>query len=104
MSFLKFERMITPVFIQIMFWVGFLGSFIAGLGLIGYGIISSSGGFLEILIGIGVLFVGPLMVRIYCELLIVVFKMHGSLLDIRSSISNGPDEGVRSFEGEEEVI
>jgi len=104
MSFLKFEKMITPVFIQIMFWVGFLGSLISGLSMIGYGVISKSGGFLEVFMGLGIIVIGPLLVRIYCEMLIVIFKMHGSLLDIRDSISSEPNEEIPSLKGEEKAI
>src|SRR5690625_3595409 len=79
--------MITPIFIQIFFWIGFLGSIFGGFGLIGFGIIAKSGGFLHIGAGIGSLFIGPLIVRVYCEMLIVVFKIQGALLDIRDTLS-----------------
>jgi len=85
-KFLKFEKMITPIFIQIFFWLGFIGSIISGFGMIGYGIISSSGGFIEVLIGLFSLFIGPIIIRVYCEMLIVLFKMQGALIDIRDSL------------------
>jgi len=86
-KYLKFEKMITPIFIQIIFWLSFLSSIIAGFFMIGYGIISSSGGFIEIITGLLCLFLGPIIVRIYCEMLIVVFKMQGALIDIRDSLA-----------------
>lgn len=86
-KFIVFEKMITPIFIQIFFWIGFLGAILGGFGLIGFGIISKSGGFLHIGAGIGSLFISPLVVRVYCEMLIVVFKIQGALLDIRDTLS-----------------
>lgn len=86
MSFLKFEKMITPIFIQFMFWIGFIGSFFAGLIMIGYGILSNSGGFTEVLIGLGTFILGPIVIRIYCEMLIVAFKIQGSLQEIRDGL------------------
>lgn len=83
-SFLSFDKMIVPVIIKVIFWLSMIGSFIFGIGMIGYGIISSDGGIVEIMIGILSFFVGPIIMRIYCEMLIVVFKMQESLVDIRT--------------------
>lgn len=102
MSFLKFERMITPVFIQIMFWIGFLASILSGFAMIGFGIISDSGGFLNVLAGLAMMLIGPLIVRIYCEMLIVIFKMHGSLIDIKNSVAQ--ESNLPSVEREEEIV
>src|SRR5690625_4199656 len=86
-GFLKFEKMITPIFIQILFWVGFLGSILMGFIMIGYGIISENGGMLEIFSGLFTLFLGPIIIRVYCEIMIVVFKMQGALISIRNILN-----------------
>ena len=86
-KFFKFEKMVTPIIIQIIFWLGFLGSIVAGFFMIGFGIISSSGSFFNVLIGILSLFLGPIIIRIYCEMLIVVFKMQQSLMSIRDLLA-----------------
>ncbi|WP_217587536.1 DUF4282 domain-containing protein [Lentibacillus saliphilus] len=91
-KFLKFEKMITPIFIQIVFWVGFLGSIVGGLFMIGYGIISDSAGFIEIISGFLGMIIGPIIIRIYCEMLIVIFKMQGALIDIRDLLSDQAEE------------
>jgi len=83
---IKFEKMITPIIIQIIFWIGFIGSIFAGLGLIAYGFISSSAGMLEVFTGFISLLLGPLIIRIYCEMLMVVFSMQRALIDIRDSV------------------
>src|SRR5699024_6473800 len=87
-GFLKFEKMITPIFIEVVFWLGFIGSIIFGLFMIGYGIISDSAGKIEIFSGLLSLLLGPIILRIYCEMLIVVFKMQGALLSIRDSLKD----------------
>lgn len=89
-KFLKFEKMITPVFIQVIFWVGFLGSLVGGIGQIGFGFFAEQGKMVMILSGLGMMFFGPIIIRIYCEMLIVVFKMQGALVDIRDELRKGP--------------
>jgi hypothetical protein len=72
-DFLAFRKMITPMIIQIIFWVGVVASVIIGLGMMGY----------SFLTGLVVLVIGPLVVRIYCELLILLFRIHDTLKEIR---------------------
>lgn len=94
-GFLKFEKMITPFFIQLIFWLGVIGSILGGIGTAIFGIISDSGGVGQVLIGIATMFIGPIVVRIYCELLIVVFKMQGALISIRDSLNDRPYSHVQ---------
>lgn len=78
-DFLTFRRMITPMLIQIVFWVGFLATVIAGLVAIGND---------EPGMGILLIVVGPLAIRIYCELLILFFRMNETLTDIKRLCQN----------------
>lgn len=103
-SFLKFEKMITPIFIQIIFWLGFLGAILGGFFLIGYGFISDSAGMIEIGSGILLLFFGPIIIRIYCEILIVVFKLQGALIEIRDEIQNKQNKASFTEENIDDVI
>ena len=100
-GFLRFEKMITPIFIQIMFWLGFIVSIFGGFGIIGYSIISSNGNFLMSLAGFAFIFIGPIALRIYCEMLIVVFKMQGALIAIRDSLE--PTNNESTVQNEEIV-
>ncbi len=68
-EFFSFRQMVTPLIIQVLFWVGVAGSVVVGLAALGD---SPLGGLLIIVLG-------PLFVRIYCELLIVIFRIHDSL-------------------------
>lgn len=86
-DFLTFRKMITPVFIQIIFWIGVVLCVISGLTLMIAGAGSNYGGGGQILTGLVTLFVGPLFVRVYCEILILFFRMNETLNDIRNEIS-----------------
>src|SRR5690625_242219 len=88
-KFLKFEKMMTPIIIQLIFWIGFIAAIIAGI-ITMIGGLTGDGGFGSVLIGLVILVVGPIVVRIYCEVLMVAFKILGLLVDIRDKL---PDEG-----------
>lgn len=89
-GYLSFDKMITPIFIKIAFWVGMIGSIIGGVGLIMSGLLAENLGFIQVPVGLFVLIVGPLIVRIYCELLIILFKMHQSINEIKFVLSDPP--------------
>ncbi len=74
-DFLAFKKMLTPIIIQVIFWIGIAGFVIAGLGAM------FQKGFFT---GLAILVFGPIAWRIYCELLIVIFRIHDNLAAIRS--------------------
>lgn len=80
-NFTSFDKMITPTIIKILFYIGVAASIIFALGIM------FKGGF-AVLLGLIWLVLGPVMVRVYCELLIVMFKVHESLIAIRRNTSN----------------
>jgi hypothetical protein len=84
-DFLSFRRMITPLIIQILFWAGVIISVIAGLIMIISGATSDYGGGGEVLIGLLIIVIGPFAVRIWCELLILFFRMNETLSEIRNN-------------------
>jgi hypothetical protein len=63
--------MITPVFIKIIFWLGVALVAIFGLYLMTAG--------RQFIFGLIYLLVGPIIWRIYCEIMIVLFKIHGGI-------------------------
>ena len=85
-DFLTFKKMITPTIIQVLFWI--LAGLTVVLGLAGIvsGASSSFGGGSQVLGGLILLVLGPLAVRVYCEILIVVFRMNETLTEIRNSM------------------
>ncbi len=80
-DFWSFRKMITPVIIEILFWVGVIVCIIAGLILIGTGIKTNEAQ--TVLSGVLLLILGPLGVRIYCEILIVFFRINETLTEIK---------------------
>ena len=81
-SFFSFDRMITPTIIKIVFWIGLVISVLLGLTLL----LGGESGAVRVL-GLLYLILGPLFVRIYCEVLIVIFKIHETLHSIDESVS-----------------
>jgi hypothetical protein len=81
-EFLTFRRMVTPIVIQIIFWIGVGICVLSGIGLM---ILAFRfGGIVDFLMALGTLILGPLMVRIYCELLILLFRIHDTLQEIKN--------------------
>jgi hypothetical protein len=91
-SFLNFDRMITPVIIKILFYIGIAIAIIGGVVVFFGGIIAafqqnSFGPALGGIIGGPVVaFLGLLLARLYSELLIVVFQIHENLVAIRHKL------------------
>ena len=85
-DFLAFRKMITPIIIQVLFWIGVAFSVIVGLIQIASSFGRYGGGF-SFLGGLLVIIIGPIMARIYCELLILIFRMYDTLLEIKALLS-----------------
>jgi Domain of unknown function (DUF4282)/GYF domain 2 len=83
-DFLAFRRMITPIIIQIVFWIGAVLSSMAGIFLMIASIQTKNVG--GIFMGFFAMLLGPITVRIYCELLIVFFRMNETLTDIHNEL------------------
>lgn len=74
-DFLSFKRMITPIMIQIFFWLGVLAVVVMSF-------ITMSQ---QPLVGFLMLIFGPLAVRVYAELLILFFRMNDTLTNIEKN-------------------
>ena len=82
-EYLSFKKMITPIIIQIVFWIGVTVCVVMGIGEIFAGSSEYSPfGRMPVLIGLATLVLGPLYVRVMCELVIVLFKVHECLHEI----------------------
>lgn len=102
-KFFSFERMITPIIIKILFWIGLVISAIAGIVvfLTGINIAIADGEVLTIIFalllgglgGILTFTLCALITRIYSELLILAFQINESLTDIKVLLEkNQPGE------------
>ncbi len=77
---LAFRQMVTPMIIQIIFWVGIVFIVLAALGTMTQ----------SFLAGIGALIIGPLMWRIWCELMIVIFRINDNLAELNAKAKSAP--------------
>lgn len=80
-DFWAFRKMVTPIIIQIIFWVGVITCVIGGIILIAVGI--KQPGDQSVLKGVLLVIFGPLAVRLYCEILIVFFRINETLTEIK---------------------
>jgi hypothetical protein len=71
-EYLSFRKLITPLLVQTLFWIVVVANTISALFY--------SDSFLE---GLLMLIVGPILIRIFCEGLIVVFEINNTLTEIR---------------------
>jgi Domain of unknown function (DUF4282) len=82
-DFFSFRTMITPFIIQIIFWIGVALCIIFGLGIILVGSRFGNGGPVY---GLLLLIFGPVVVRIYCEILIIFFRINETLTEIKHTL------------------
>ncbi len=89
-DFFSFKTMITPIAIKVLFWIGISVFVLFGVVLIftsfrerygEYRIMSE-----QFWSGCAFLFLGPIIVRIYCELLIVFFRINETLTEISGKL------------------
>ena len=85
---LFFDAMVTPKIVTLIYWLLLAASAVMGLVLLfkGFGMMKYSG-----FAGFGMVVAAPILVaasallaRIYCEIMIVLFKMNEALQHIRS--------------------
>ena len=74
-AFLNYEYMITPGVLKIISYIGMVLAIIAGL---------FTAFTADFITGIGTAILGPIIVRIYAELMLVIFEIHKSITKIAS--------------------
>lgn len=89
-DFLSFRKMITPAVIHIAFWFGVVACVIAALGVLtNSNTLAASSPLPPAVSAVLILILGPLIVRIYCELLMVLFRIYESLRAIELGKAQG---------------
>ncbi len=81
-EYLTFEKMITPVVIKILFWIVVAACVLGGLFMLPQEPVS----------GILMIILGPLVARIYAEILMVMFKMNEHLFEIKELLAKKADK------------
>jgi hypothetical protein len=84
--FMSFRRMISPVVVQLVFVLGVVASLAVGVLLIGRGLTDNNR--TDALIGYGTLILGPFVVRLYCEAIVVFFRINETLTDLYELLYN----------------
>ena len=80
---ISFKRFITPGFMQVIFWILVAANTIYALLLmIGGGSVPGGGG--AVAGGLFQLILGPIFIRVACEVTIVVFRIYETPEDIRN--------------------
>ena len=74
-DFLTFRRMLTPFLVQIIFGLAVIACIILGVANILHQMV---------LQGVVTIIFGPLLIRIVCEYVIVLFRMNNTLTDIKN--------------------
>lgn len=77
-QFINYETMITPGIVKVLSWIGMVVALVVGL----------LGITVDPLTGIGTAILGPIAVRIYAEILLIIFEIHKTLTEIRDGKSN----------------
>ena len=68
-DFLNYKYMITPGILKILSYIAMVGCVIAGIFTLSVDSVS----------GIGMIVLGPIVARIYTELMLVIFEIHSEL-------------------------
>jgi len=93
-KFFSFERMVTPVIIQVLFVIGFLISILGGFTVVFSTLASSPDGLWIIYLFAGLILggittcLGILITRISTELLILNFRINETLTDIKALLED----------------
>jgi positive regulator of sigma E activity len=83
---LGFDKMVTPIIIRILYFLGLLGVLVAT-------VVAQCFPGQRILTGLAILVFGAIMVRVYSELLILLFRIHDNLVSINQQMKDRNSSG-----------
>jgi hypothetical protein len=90
MGYFSFDRMITTSFVKALYFIGFIAITAAGVGLavwagmkLNDATIARELGWRYVAAGVGLVILGNLVWRVFCELWVVLFGIHAELASIR---------------------
>lgn len=94
MGYFSFERMITPAFVKVLYFMGFVALTVAGLALVIWAgmqlnnaAIDRTLGWRYVAFGVALLVVGNIVWRVLCELWVVLFGIHSELISVRYALN-----------------
>ena len=86
-DFINFRKLITPSIIKVVFWVSSVICITAGIVLIASSFGSYGGGATAFLPGLLITLFGPIVLRILCESIFVLFKIYENTSSMKKSKS-----------------
>jgi hypothetical protein len=88
-DYFSFRKSITSPFVKTIYFLGFVALTAGGIGFAGWAAmrlyeasIPRGLGWYYLAIGLGILFVGNLVWRVFCEIWIVLFNIHARLVSL----------------------
>ena len=111
-AYFSFERMITTAFVKVIYFIGFLAITAGGVALAVWAGMQLNDaridrvlGWRYVAAGVGLVVIGNLVWRVFCELWVVLFEIHAELASVRHGLNlNGlrvREEPVEIVEREE---
>lgn len=111
-AYFSFERMITTTFVKVLYFLGFIAVTAASVALavwagmqLNDATIARSLGWRYVAAGVGLVVVGNIVWRVFCELWVVLFNVHAELVSVRHGLNL---YGLRStdepIEEREEIV
>jgi hypothetical protein len=86
-DFLNFKKMITPAIVRILFFLAVIACvFFVVVAIISV-IKGPHRGGMEIFIGLIIAIMGPIMIRIACKIIIVIFSIHDNLIETKNLLN-----------------
>ena len=93
-SYFSFERMITPGFVKVVYFLGFIAITAAGVALavwagmqLNDATIDRSLGWRYVAAGVALVLVGNIVWRVFCELWVVLFGIYAELVSVRHGLN-----------------
>lgn len=93
-AYFSFERMITTSFVKVIYFLGFVAITAAGVALtVWAGMQLNDAGIDRVLgwryvaAGVGLVVIGNIVWRVFCELWVVLFEIHAELVSVRYGLN-----------------
>lgn len=93
-AYFSFERMITTTFVKVVYFLGFLAITAGGVALavwagmqLNDARIDRELGWRYVAAGVGLVVIGNIVWRVFCELWVVLFEIHAELVSVRHGLN-----------------
>ncbi len=93
-AYFSFERMITTTFVKVVYFLGFLAITAGGVALAVWAGMQLNDARIDRLLGwryvaagVGLVVIGNIVWRVFCELWVVLFEIHAELVSVRHGLN-----------------